>query len=557
MLFHSTRWHMKLRKKTANIFIFFSILVFVLLMVIIPYMERNPIYVFDGQKYQSINMNGIISAFMSLICILIVCMSYKTGLIISLILMMLFIIQMTQAVVRYQSYSALPGIANALIYMIALTILSKQLQHRQTDAVTDILTGLLNRRGLIQYLESATKEKKPFTLLYVDIDDFKYINDNLGHKYGDQVLVELSRRMTTIIGEKAIASRLGGDEFVLILPAKEDVEGLTQNLLFKLNEKITLKADETENNLYLTASVGSVKYPDDCKDTQSLLKYADIALYEAKGLGKNKCVNFDKAMEQEIFRHAEVESIIKESLLKDYFYLVYQPQYEAGTKRLRGFETLIRLTMPDGTSVAPGEFISVAEKTDLIILIDEYVVNRALREFSEYMKSFNRRYTLSINVSAKNICRRGFADMVIKAVDKTRFPAECLEIEITEYCLVNSLDIAVENINKLKEFGIQIALDDFGTGYASLSYLSKLSVDLLKIDKSFIDDIGVGHKAEEFISAVITIGHLHGCKVISEGVEQENQLTLLQQKGCDFIQGFIWNKPLPYEEALNLAQNNL
>ena len=402
-------------------------------------------------------------------------------------------------------------------------------------------------------MDKITKEKKTFTLLYLDLDDFKYINDNLGHEYGDQVLIELAKRMTTVLGKKAIVSRLGGDEFVIILPDTTDAEAVTQNLMFKLSEQITLKTEEMDNNLYLTVSVGSVSYPADCKDTQSLLKYADIALYEAKNLGKNMCVSFNKKMEQEMFRHAELETIIKESLLHDYFYLVYQPQYEAQTKTLRGFETLIRLQMPDGTMVSPGEFISVAEKSDLIILIDEYVVNRALREFSDYIRNLHRHISLSINVSAKNICRRGFADMVIKAVNKTNFPAECLEIEITEYCLVNSLDIAVENINKLKEIGIQIALDDFGTGYASLSYLSKLSVDLLKIDKSFIDEIGCGKKAEEFISAVITIGHLHGCKVISEGVEYDNQLNLLQQKSCDYIQGYIWNKPLSYEKALELA----
>ena len=241
------------------------------------------------------------------------------------------------------------------------------------------------------------------------------------------------------------------------------------------------------------------------------------------------------------------------SILLRFRFLVYQPQFIGADKKLLGFETLLRMKVPEEGIISPAEFIPAAEKSDLIFDIDHYVLDRAMREFAEPIKKAGCSYMLSINISARHITSPDFVDDVKQAVERSGFPVECLEIEITEYCFVASIDDAIRNINLLKEMGVKIALDDFGTGYASLSYLSKLPIDLVKIDKSFVDNIETDETACDFISAVISIGHILGCKVISEGVESEAQLDLLIDRECDYIQGYVWGKPLEYSAALGVA----
>lgn len=276
-------------------------------------------------------------------------------------------------------------------------------------------------------------------------------------------------------------------------------------------------------------------------------------MYHSAKNKENRICFFDKNMENESLRQMELERIIKESIDNDYFYLVYQPQYRLNDKHLRGFESLIRLKTPDGKFVSPGEFIPVAEKTELILKIDDYVIRRALREMKEPIEASGCHSIVSINVSAKNIASPGFAEKVKTMIEEAQFPPQCFEIEITEYCLLRSLEVTIDNIQKLKNIGVQIALDDFGTGYTSLSYLAKLPVDLLKIDKSLIDDIELNNKSSEFANAVISMGHLMGCEVIAEGVETENQLSLLNSQDCDLVQGFVWSKPLEYSAAVKLC----
>ena len=222
-------------------------------------------------------------------------------------------------------------------------------------------------------------------------------------------------------------------------------------------------------------------------------------------------------------------------------------------KKLRGFETLIRMKLPDGTFISPGEFIPVAEKGNHILSIDDYVLHRAMREFKDIVAEKNPELIVSVNVSAKNIGSQDFPERIKQIIDETGFPAKNLEIEITEYCMVQSIRTTVENIKKLREMNIQVALDDFGTGYTSLNYLSQMPVNLLKIDKSLIDDIEQNRQKCEFVNAIIAMAHLMGCEVISEGVESELQLDKLKENNCDFIQGYVWGKPLPYEKAVSIA----
>lgn len=496
-------------------------------------------------------LKGILSAMIALVCIVMVCTNGRRGAIIAHGLITLSICLTLLTVVMSRSLRPLPGIANLIIAMISIALIRRQLERREKDSVTDLLTGFLNRRGAFLELERWTRKKKSFYVLQMDLDNFKSINDNWGHKYGDRVLCEVAGRLQTIFGKDAVLCRQGGDEFTILMPEQYIVEEKISQIISAISEKMVLESEGGIVESFVTVSIGHTQFPQDEKDPELLLKYSDMAMYQAKKTGKNQSFRFDKVLEQEIKRHTELEAIIKESLRNERFYLVFQPQYHIDPKRLRGFETLIRLRLENGENVSPGEFIAVAEKSDLIIQIDEYVVRHALKEFLPVISG--KKLILSINVSAKNICRFGFAEMVLDAVEKTGFPPECLEIEITEYCLAMALDMAISNISQLKKRGIKIALDDFGTGYASLSYLSKLSIDLLKIDKSFVDEIGTGKKQDDFIVSVVSIGHLHECEVISEGVEKEEQIQFLKESGCDLVQGYVWGRPMPLEEVHKLC----
>ena len=226
------------------------------------------------------------------------------------------------------------------------------------------------------------------------------------------------------------------------------------------------------------------------------------------------------------------------------------PQFSTAEKKLRGFETLLRLRDGEGKSLSPAEFIPAAEKNDLILEITEWVMNNALKTFAPIVKDSD--IIISVNVSSKNMESGTFVEEVKAALEKAKFPPKNLEIEVTEYCLLQSFDKTIENIKALREMGVQVALDDFGTGYSSLSYLEKLPINLLKIDKSLVDDIEKNFKSQQFVSAVIYMGHLMGCEVVCEGVESEGQLRLLKNNKSDFIQGYIWGKPMDFEKAKEL-----
>lgn len=488
--------------------------------------------------------NGVLNAGVAFFTISMVCIDFRKGYRISLVLVCCYIFNMLFSIIWAKRLAAVSGIANSLIMMVAVSILYRQLSLREKDIVTDFLTGLMKA------LENMIGQKCPFCLFYIDLDDFKFVNDNYGHKCGDQLLCMIASRMTETGGKDAVVSRLGGDEFVIVVPKCREVEALAQEIIDRIAEKVVVEDKNQICECFVTASVGIVHYPNDGIESETLIKYADIAMYQAKKKGKNKYLLFDKTMEKEILHRTELEKIIKNSLKNEWFYLVYQPQYAIAEGRIRGFEALLRLQTDDGNMVSPGEFIPVAEESDLILKIDEYVLWHAMQEFHGII-SMGKKYKMSVNVSAKSICCYGFAGYVKQVLEETGFPAECLEIEITEYCIVQSLENAVENIRQLKALGVCMVLDDFGTGFASLSYLAKLSIDILKIDKSFVDDIEGNRASADFVNAVISIGHLQDCEVIAEGVENEMQIKLLKEYGCDYLQGYVWGRPMPYAEVLS------
>lgn len=509
--------------------------------------------VFFG-RYSSIQgFNGVITAAQFAVCLLMVWVNYKIGTIISLILMGYSIMSMIIAITRSNNLGALPGLCNVVIYMITMLLLCRQFRIREKEAITDFLTGLQNRRGLYKELKGKIEKNKPFYVIYFDLDNFKEINDNYGNVYGDNLLKNVTERMKSILGDKGLLFRNGGAEFVVVVDENTDAVDIAEKMILEIEKKISLPANFIWIDSYLKVSAGISRFPEDADDAEELIKYADIAMLQAIKEKKTKISFFDKNMEERLKREVELEKLIKDGLAKDFFYLVYQPQYRIGDRTLRGFESLLRMKTPKGEFVSPAEFIPVAEKGDLILQIDDYVLRRAMREFKEIVEQSKNELVISVNVSAKNISNGGFADKVKKIMDETGFPARNLEIEITEYCMVQSVETTIENIIALRALGVQVALDDFGTGYTSLSYLAKMPINLLKVDKSLVDDIVANEKSRDFVTAVIAMGHLMGCEVISEGVENEEQLSVLNGQECDFVQGYVWGKPVEYVVAKRLA----
>lgn len=499
------------------------------------------------------SFNGVLMACQLMVCILMVRVSCKYGLIISMVWLVYYLVLVLTLVFGKKVIGAIPGVVNCFLYTVVLTFLAKLLSAKEREIHTDALTGLLNRKGLFRCIQDSIDFKRPFHIIYVDLGNFRLYNDNYGHSVGDDIMKTVANRMRKAVAKTGFAGRIGGDEFVIVTNERTNPQQLTCDILDSICDKITIEAQKESIDCYLNAAAGVAAFPYNAKDPESLIRCADIAMYEAAKKPSSRYVIFSSEMSTAMDRAVVVDRMIRDGLENNWFYMVYQPQFTAGNKKLRGFESLIRLKTPDETFVSPAEFIPVAEKNELILSVDDYVMHHVMADFTDIVTKNNPDLVIAINVSAKNFSLENFVDKVVDSMCQTGFPAKNLEIEITEYCLANS-DVAISNIQRLRDMGVQVALDDFGTGYTSLNYLAKLPVNLLKVDKSLIDEIEHDEKSLSFVKSVISIGHLMGCEVISEGVETEGQLDLLKDDDCDFIQGYVWGKPLNYDVAVNLTK---
>lgn len=497
--------------------------------------------------------NGVILACQFAFCLLITKVDLKRGLLVSTALLSISIVAMLQQMLMGNVIGPLPGLFNTIIYLIVLLILNKHLKQRETDAVTDFLTGLMNRRGLQQMIVEKLEDDEEFYIIYLDLYNFSIINDNYGHSQGDKVLREIGAKLKSIVGKFGVVSRMAGDEYVIIVNKDRDPEAIANEALEMVREKIVLYSGGEKKEIYMSAYAGIAACPEHSKDPEEIIVFADIAMAKATKDKSQVPVFFNPSMPESVARKLEVEKYIREGLAHNYFYNVYQPQYRVKDQGLRGFESLLRLKTASGELISPSEFIPVAESCGLIGEIDDYVLVRVMKEFKEMVVYVQENLIISVNISAKSLCNPMFSEKISSIIMQTGFPARNLEIEITEYSLVHSFDVAIENIKRLRSLGVKVALDDFGTGYTSLSYLYKMPVNLLKIDKTLIDDIENDAKSRLFVNAVISMGHLMNCEVISEGVENTNQVSILESQNCDFIQGFVWSKPLEYEDARKMA----
>lgn len=499
-------------------------------------------------------INGIIQTLIFIVCMIMIFVSPRQGLLTAVCVIGLSFLGSVRAIVFEKKLDTIPGSFNCLLFILALVIISRQFIYSEKRAVTDEMTGISNSLAFDNDIHLSILHNERGYLIFVHLDGFVPVNANLGREAGDELLTVIAERLSDSLDGRASVYKIDGAEYAILVPENGEFKKLAEEVLRIVERPVTIKKNDIATNCYLTAFIGIAPYLNNDISAANLIKRADIAMNYAIKTGKEKICVFNDKMKEQIERESIVESLIKTCLQNGYFYLVYQPQYTTVDKRLRGFETLIRMDNPNGENVYPGEFIAVAEKSELILEIDQYVLRRAMTEFREICYASCNTITVAINVSASDIAREGFADRLLSLIEEVRFPAECLEVEITEYSFADAQNHTIENIRKLRDNHVMIALDDFGTGYTSLEQMMKLPVNLVKLDKSLIDNVAKKKVNTDFVKSVIYMGHLMDSEVIAEGVEFQDQLNMLESLDCDFIQGYLWGKPMGYNEARDLAK---
>ncbi|QCR31202.1 GGDEF and EAL domain-containing protein [Lysinibacillus sp. SGAir0095] len=425
-------------------------------------------------------------------------------------------------------------------------------------AFNDELTQLPNRRRFEQLLnESILNAKEMGTkmaVLFFDLDQFKWINDTLGHTIGDKVLKIIAGRLRDFIGEEGIVSRVGGDEFIILLPDIEEsklVEEKAQNLIDEMVQPIILG----ERSYILTASIGISMFPDDTSEAEKLIIYADQALNAAKKDGKNTYKVYHTDFSEGIVRKLDILQALRQAIkTNDSLTLNYQPIVDARENRIVGFEALLRWHDPALGVLSPAEFIPIAEESGLIIPLGEWVIKEACTKFNELYKSSEYSPYLSVNVSTRQFDNEQFVTKLLKILEETNFNPEYLKIELTESIMMKDVENIIEKLNQLRALGVGVFLDDFGTGYSSLSYLGILPINTLKIDQSFIQNIN-GKCQEAIVRTIISMADSLEKGIIAEGVEEEHQLAYLHGLGCHQIQGYIFGKPVPFEKIPEILKN--
>ena len=426
----------------------------------------------------------------------------------------------------------------------------KRLKHM---SYTDTLTEIPNRFACNEYIADLISKGEKFTAVSIDINNFKSINDTLGFDAGNKVLIETARRWNQVLKSSDAdvhISRIGGDEFFLVIKGCETDDEL-KKVVMDYDKALADSMTIDGYDLYVSASFGYARFPEDAANTDTLISRANAAMTEIQRVNSSEHIlrYTDEISKDD--RVLEIENKIRAALDNDKIYFNLQPQFDMDHK-LRGFEALARMKDCKGNPLSPAEFIPVAEKVGLIDRVDGMVFKKSAMFVGDLMRRTGKDLTLSINASVRHLMKNDFVDELRELISTSGIPADKLEVEITESIMVDSAK-AVKRIEEIKDLGVQIAIDDFGTGYSSLSYLHKFRANLLKVDKSFIDKMNTSDSSRQYVAAIISIGHIMGFEVISEGVEEPEQLETLKDIGCDYIQGFIWGKPLSPEDAEKLV----
>ncbi len=437
--------------------------------------------------------------------------------------------------------------AGAVIVFHDVTAAQQMVAQMSHLASHDFLTKLPNRSLLHDRIEQAAalgrRDGSSFAILYLDLDNFKHVNDSLGHPVGDKLLCSLAERLQNSVRAADTVSRQGGDEFVILLP-----DQLSQGHAAAAADKVLAALTEPhlidEHELYISASIGISMYPDDGLDAVTLIKSADTAMYIAKHKGRNIRQFFEHSMNARAVERQLVETNLRHALERNEFVLYYQPKINLLTEEVIGAEALIRWVHPQWGMVPPDRFIGVAEDFGLIVPMGRWVLHEACLQAKRWQDAGMRMQTIAVNVSAVEFRRPEFIDCVREIIDASGLAPNCLELEITESVLMDDAEGSRTILNQLKHMGIRLAIDDFGTGYSSLSYLKLFPVDVLKIDKSFVSGIGSAADDGAIATSVIAMGNSLNFRVVAEGVEDQFQLDFLRQRHCDEGQGFFFGAPV-------------
>ncbi|MDX1351505.1 MAG: EAL domain-containing protein [Thiomicrorhabdus sp.] len=464
--------------------------------------------------------------------------------------------------------SSLIFILVSILLVVAINHFGKRIRHAESRAHETIeqlnfmasydkLTGLPNRELFLFELEQHIKEAQRFghelALCFLDIDDFKKINDTLGHSMGDQLLVHVSRFMSDQLRDCDILSRFGGDEFVLLLP-QSDLESTAQILPRLLLTDKTFEIDE--QTLHVSTSIGISNFPQDGKTAEELLKHADTAMYHAKHEGKNRYHFFEEKMNLELHHQHKTEKLLRKAIEDNELQVFYQPQFDLHTGQLISFEALVRWITADGIVIPPNDFLPVAENTRLIAQIDDYVFEEVCRQAKRWQQQGHELH-IDINLSGKHIHDLDIAAYVNEKLQRYQLDICQIGIEITESTLIQARPSLVEQFRRLRKEGLTLSLDDFGTGYSSLSYLKNFPVSVLKIDQAFVRDAPFDSNDYSLMKAIVAMGHSLGITVIAEGIETIQHETVAKELHCDRVQGYLYQRPLPADEIDIMALKKL
>ena len=419
----------------------------------------------------------------------------------------------------------------------------------------DSLTGLRNRHWFLGYIDGALEQARASdgecAMLFIDLDDFKHVNDTQGHAIGDQLLQAVAGRLNALLRPGDQVVRFGGDEFIVMLaPTSGDLQiaAVARRVIDALTAPFSI-GDEVQA---VGASIGVAVYPRDGVDAGTLLRHSDIAMYAGKSEGKGQYRFFDPALSDTIKTRAQLKHGLLEAIAHDQFLLYYQPRVDTHTGELLSMEALLRWRHPQLGMVAPGDFIPLAEASGLILPIGELVIEHACAQLAAWHKAGHNPVPVSINVSPTQFQRGGVRQQLQNALQRHGVAPALLEVEITESAMIGDQDDIVAELAGIRALGIKLHIDDFGTGYSSLSQLQRLKMDVLKVDRAFTSELGASREGKVFFQAIVSMAHALGMAVVAEGVETTEQLAILQKLGCNEVQGYLIARPMPAHDITPL-----